>query len=330
METIKKIQQVVTVPVPKLLAYLSIAISAISIGLNVWASEADFFSKFGACFLGLPILALILGLLVHFKGNLFAAILTAVIALLFLCAGGDLIAQVLLRKPSPLIKVEINNSVNLYPMPPEDDPGFPKWLEKKFLIGPGEGAQRVGIATLKVIITAAFIISWTVWLLEKLRIGGLEKAQGLINPVFLLLWLATAVWGFCSPINTPEMDSKTAEALELQWWLGFFQNLWWPLIIHTLGNVLWGLWRALKKGAGFFTRNRQLDILVSAFSLLVLQLITWVFNPTMISWTLCSHQLIRTGATASLCQAAFASGRVTAQALAKVWVWLYASLFKDA
>ena len=65
-------------------------------------------------------------------------------------SGGSAITK-LIETPTPLVSVdlEVDNSTDLYPMPEDPNPAQEEtmeWINGKWVIGAGEGAQKVGLA----------------------------------------------------------------------------------------------------------------------------------------------------------------------------------------
>lgn len=236
-------------------------------------------------------------------------IITVVLAI---WQGADELAA---RFQLPEPRVTIDNSVDLYPMPSESSPEFPAWLHEKEAIDKGEGAQKV----LKVAWLASAGAFWGFFVLAWLfaRIPVLRRVKIPINIVFLLVWIGISLWAVSSPIDTREMDEATSSALNLQWWIGFTKNIWWPAAITAIS---WGI-KTMKSGAGA-SGIYMLGLIATSFTWLALQLVQVTFDPTTISWTLCSNQVLETSMTMSLCQEAFVSGKVAALAVSMVWAWL--------
>lgn len=241
-----------------------------------------------------------------------------IVVVLTVWQGADELAQKF-RLPEP--RVTIDNSVDLYPMPPQDSPEFPTWLHEKEAIDTGEGAQKVlGVAWLGSIgaFWGFFILAW---IFARVPIPWLRKIQIPMSVVFLLIWAGISIWTVASPINTREMDEATSDALNIQWWLGASKNIWWPAVITI---VSWGI-KAIKGGATM-SGVYVIGLIATSLTWLLMQLVQITFDPTTVSWTLCTNQVLETSMTMSLCQEAFVSGKVAALAVSMAWAWLMSIL----
>lgn len=118
-------------------AWLFTIIGGILMIANVWWSQESPMGKVGATIL-IVILTAVWGLVVKWIGQGCLGWGTVVvISIVILLSGGDAWTR---ATGKPVAEVNIDNSVDVYPMPAEDSPDFPRWFEGKVGIKPGQGA----------------------------------------------------------------------------------------------------------------------------------------------------------------------------------------------
>lgn len=302
-------------------AHLTTVVGGVLMIANVWWSTESPMGKIGATVLIL-ILAIVWGFIVRSFGSIGCVGWGTVIVVscLILLAGGDAWTRAT-GKPAIQAEVNIDNSVNVYPMPPKDSPEFPEWMEEKVEVELGEGAQKTFLTGLGGAIGAFLLVSLIGKLFTMIPIKKLQGIQIPIQVVFLLVWVGISLYLISSPINTREMDEATSAALSNQWWIGFSKNLVWGPIVSILSGAVGLLRRGVQK-LGIYA----ISFAVAALTWLLVPLFTTVVDPTMIAWTVCANQLLDTGITNSLCQEAYTSGAVAALACSMVWGWIHSFL----
>lgn len=213
----------------------------------------------------------------------------------------------------------VDNSTNLYPLPEDPNPAQKEtldWVEGKWVIGPGEGAQRVFIyswASAFVSFLMFLLISWIMarnFLPDAIR-GASIPIQLILAAVFFGIGFKMIV----TPLNTEGMSEAAIEVVKIQWFGGFLKDRWWPMLITAIITVTQWL-------TGKASRWPIAATAMSAATWILLPLIYSVFDPTMISWTACTVQVHNTEISMSLCQEAYASGSVSMFILSMAWGWI--------
>lgn len=307
--------------VGQIFAYLATVVGGILMIANVWWSQESPMGKVGAIILIL-ILAVVWGFIIRWFGSIGCVGWGTVIVVscLILLAGGDAWTRTTGR-PALQAEVNIDNSVDIYPMPSADSPDYPKWFEAKVEVLPGEGAQKTFVTGLYDAIGAFLLVSLIGKLFTMIPIKKLQGIQIPIQLIFLMVWTVISLYLISSPINTREMDEATSAALSNQWLIGFSKNLIWGPIVSLLSGAV----SLLRRGArmlGIYA----ISFAVAALTWLFVPLFATVIDPTMVAWTICANQLLNTGITNSLCQEAYSSGAVAAFACSMVWGWIHGFL----
>ncbi len=221
------------------------------------------------------------------------------------------------------LSFEYTQETNLYPPPnPDTNPeAFAQWNRDKTVIDPGEGAQKALAGGWLASAAALWIFSFLAWVFSIIPIPSLKGIQIPIQLIFLVVWIGFSINVVSSPVNQPGMDTQTAEALSLQWTIGFAENIWWPIVITAIGWVISTI-RSGGARSGIFI----VGIVTTGFTWLAMQLFQVTIDPTVVAWTLCTQQVFDTSISMATCQEAFASGRIAALAVSMAWGWVVSLL----
>jgi len=288
---------------------------------NMIEANLDFFSLFGG--IVVVLFVCIPWTIASFKSE--GSQVTILICVFIIFGSGASAINRLFAISTPLATVEIDNSTNFYPMPEDPNPAQQEtmeWIEGKWVIGVGEGAQKVGLAGIAVGFISFLLMLLSAW------IFGLsfmpKKIQGWSLPIELVLavvFIFISIHLISSPINSTEMDTATTIAASAQWWGGFLKNSWWPLLLSAISTIM--TW--FEKGAEK-TRIPAVMTIVSALFFFLMPVVTTVFDPTMISWTACTQQVNTTAMSMSMCQENFASGSLAMLIVSMAWGFIVASV----
>lgn len=220
------------------------------------------------------------------------------------------------------LEVRVDNSVTVVQPPnSQESPEFSDWFKKKVQIGPGQGAQRAFLASWLASVLSYWVLHLATLALIRLKIPALRRIQIPLELIFPIFWVLASVYLISTPVNSREMDQATANALNSMWWLGFTNHLWWMLILSGLSWVI-----AFVRNGGYASKVYPVSVVIVSFTWLLSPLVNAVFDPTLISWTICSGMLSSTSLTNALCQEAYAAGKMTVFAVSMLWGWLI-SLF---
>lgn len=284
-------------------------------------ANLDFFSLFGG--IVVVIFVTIPWIVISFKNG--GSEITILICTLIIFGSGASAVNKLFETSMPIATVEIDNSTNFYPMPEYPNPAQQEtmeWIEGKWVIGVGEGAQKVGLAGIGVGFVSFMLVALSAWIFSLSFIP--EKIQGWSMPIELVLavvFIFISIHLISSPINSTEMDTATTIAASAQWWGGFLKNSWWPLLLSAISTIT--TW--FEKGAEK-TRIPAVMTIVSALFFFLMPVVTTVFDPTMISWTACTQQVNATAMSMSMCQENFASGSLAILIVSMAWGFIVASV----
>ena len=211
--------------------------------------------------------------------------------------------------PAP---IQIDNSVNVMPAP-TDNAQVQTWLQDKTQIRPDQGAGKVFATGWGVGFTAFLLVFAIGWVIQQMGF----KFGVPLELLFFVIWVLVSVFLIASPVNKHNYDQATGNALNLQWWLGFAKNIWYPMLISAFSWVI----RLMRVGAQK-TGIYAVGMVVAAATWIFIEIFTATIDPTRVSWTMCSNALLTTGVTNALCQEANASGAMAAIAVSMAWGWL--------
>lgn len=304
----------------KPITILMVVVIGVLLGWNLVYSKPDPFTLVSG--MAVWILVCAVWIIALFNGYFQTATIYITI-FLFVGSAGSAVYKVF-EVSTPLVTVEVDNSTDLYPLPNDPNPAQKEtiqWMEGKWVIQNGQGAQKVFIASWASSAISYLIFLMIAWILASELIP--EQARGAsISIEFILLVVFIYIFRRMIPSFAAENISQLGkDYLLAQWFAGFLQNRWWPMLLTGIMTV-WG-WIRSKS-----VKWPVVAMIVSAMTWLFLPLLQTAFNPTMISWTSCSHMVQASDITNALCQEAFSSGLTAMLILALAWA-AFVSLIKN-
>lgn len=130
---------------------------------NMIEANLDFFSLFGG--IVVVLFVCIPWTIASFKSE--GSQVTILICVFIIFGSGASAINRLFAISTPLATVEIDNSTNFYPMPEDPNPAQQEtmeWIEGKWVIGVGEGAQKVGLAGIAVGFISFLLMLLSAWI----------------------------------------------------------------------------------------------------------------------------------------------------------------------
>lgn len=303
----------------KPITILMVVVIGVLLGWNLVYSEPDPFTLVSG--MTVWILFCLAWVIALFNGY-FQTATVYITIILFVGSAGSAVYEIF-EVSTPLATVEVDNSTKIYPMPNDPNPAQKAtidWMEGKWVIQNGQGAQKVFVYSWASSIVSFLLFLMIAWILAEELIP--EQIRGISIPIeFILLVVFLYTFKAMLPSFAADGISKIGkDYLLAQWFGGFLQNRWWPMLLTAIMSV----WAWIR---GKSVKWPVVATIVSAMTWLFLPLLQTVFNPTIVSWTSCSYMVQSSDITNALCQEAFVSGSTAMLVLSMAWT-AFVSLIK--